>query len=86
MKRDRSDPLNAPHFSVPLAGNIKKAGLFQWIRKQNPRPERPQVSLSNLKAKEAENRPATRDQAPLKGENVAFWPFVPHLLKSLVFH
>ncbi|MCU8386769.1 hypothetical protein OC514_20545 [Vibrio vulnificus] len=48
--------------------------LFQWIEKQIPRPERPHASLSNLKAKEAENRSATRDQAPLKGENVVFWP------------
>lgn len=34
-------------------------------------PERQSAFSCNLKA---ENRLATRDQAPLKGENVVFWP------------
>ncbi|MFA0249463.1 hypothetical protein AB4480_08080, partial [Vibrio sp. 10N.261.45.A4] len=57
---------------IPKGIIIYKTSFFQWIRKKSPRPERPQTLLSNLRAKEAENRIATRDQAPLKGEIVVF--------------
>ncbi|WP_341665606.1 hypothetical protein [Vibrio sp.] len=66
--------LNAPrHGVIPKGIIISKAALFQWIRKQCPRPERPHALLSNLKSKEAENRLATRDQAPLEGELTLIW-------------
>jgi hypothetical protein len=38
------------------------------------RPERPHDHNPNLRAKEAENRSATRDQAPLEGEIVPILP------------
>lgn len=38
------------------------------------RPERPHDHNPNLRAKEAENRSATRDQAPLEGEIVSILP------------
>ncbi|RZP95265.1 hypothetical protein D8T54_13860 [Vibrio vulnificus] len=60
--------------------------LFQWIEKQIPRPERPHASLSNLKAKEAENRSATRDQAPLKGELILIWRSQAPVLKFELFN
>ncbi|WP_219811915.1 hypothetical protein, partial [Vibrio jasicida] len=60
-------------WGYPLRDNHSKASLFQWIRKQCPRPERPHALLSNLKSKEAENRLATRDQAPQEGELTLIW-------------
>ena len=71
----------------PTSGmNISKAALFQWVRFKSPRPERPRTFKSNLRAKEAENRHATRDQAHPEGEIVLIWRSQAPVLKFLLFN